>query len=179
MYLQIQHKTFSYYTPVIKGHLWHWSPVKQTISCVCGYSPNRSYFSLNTLLSYPVALSCTLIFMETKQRLPRAETGAWLDCLSVLNEMCLQNKPMRASIPKTSLVCHIKSQGTSPSLVSYFLLFCSLMWDIRAYSSSPESHSEDWQKMGCCLLPSCTHYGHLAIPCWTGNIISNVVAWSK
>lgn len=90
-----------------------------------------SYFTLNTL-SYPVALSCTLIFMETEQRLPSAEKGAWLDCLSVLNEMCLQNKPMGASIPRTSPVHHKKKSGHITITCVLFLTVLQL--DVRHQS---------------------------------------------
>lgn len=75
----------------------------------------------------PLALSCTLIFMETEQQLPSTETGAWLDCLSVLNEMCLQNKPTGASIPRTSLVRHKKKSGHI-TITCVLFFHCSTAW---------------------------------------------------
>lgn len=62
--------------------------------------------------------------------------------MSVLNDCVLRANPWEPRFPgRPWRWCIIKrSQDTSSSLMSYFSLFCSLMRDIRAYSSSPESH---------------------------------------
>lgn len=93
--------------------------------------------------------------------LPSAESGAWPDCLSVVNEACLKNKPRGASIPRTSPAHHKKrSQGTSSSLVSYFSPYCSLMWDIRALQRRPGEPIPTLAESAvllCCRLACITH----------------------
>ncbi len=132
-------------------------------------------FHIYTIIIISFALSCTLIFMETEEWLLSAENGAWLDCLSVLNEMCLKNKPMGAAIPRTSLVHHEKKSGHI--IITRVLFLTVLQLDVRHQSLQQQPREPlrltDWQKMGCCSLPSCTYYAHLAIPCWTENTFSN------
>lgn len=132
----------SFYTLLIKRHFEHWF-LKQMIIGVLGFCLDRSYFTLNTILSYPVALSCTLIFMETQQWLPSAENEAWLDCLSVLNEMCLQNKPMGASIPRTSLVHHKKKSGHI--IITCVLFLTVLQLDVRHQSLQQQPREPLWR----------------------------------
>ena len=62
-------------------------------------------------------------------------TGAWLDCLSGLNEMCLQSKPTGASIPRTSLVRHEKKSGRIT--ITRVLFFTVLQLDVRHQSLQP------------------------------------------
>lgn len=65
----------------------------------------------------------------------------------------LRTNPREPQFPGRPWCIIKRSQGTSSSLPSYFSLFCSLMWDIRAYSSSPESHSEHRKRnTACCHL---------------------------
>lgn len=117
-----------YYTLLIKKDNLSGASVPGTSLSLCGdYIMIRVISHLTPYHHTLLALSCTLIFMETELQLPSAETGAWLDCLSVLNEMCLQNKPTGASIPRTSLVRHKKKSGHI-TITCVLFFHCSTAW---------------------------------------------------
>lgn len=125
-----------------------------------GLTLHRSYFCTSATIS-----SCFKFtpWHSGKQSslLPSVESGTWPDCLSVVNEACLKNKPRGASIPRTSPAHHKKrSQGTSSSLVSYFSPYCSLMWDIRALQRRPGEPIPTLAENAlllCCRLARITH----------------------
>lgn len=136
----------------IKRHLQDWSCLRHMITCVWGLCLDRSYLTYTTISSYPIALSCTLIFVETEQRLPSAENGAWLDYLSVVNEVCLKNKPRGASIPRTSLVHHKKKSGHI--IITRVLFLTVLQLDVRHQSLQQEPREPLWTLTENGILPA-------------------------
>lgn len=78
-------------------------------------------------------------------------------------------------------VRHKKKSGHITITCVLFLTVLQL--DVRHQSLQQQPREPLWRlKMGFCLLPSCTHYAHLAIPCQKGKIISKASSklwWQK
>lgn len=80
---------------------------------------------------------------------------------------------MGTSIPKTSVVCHKRKSGHITITCVLFLTILQL--DVRHQTLQHQPREPLWRLTeNGMLVPSCTHYGHLAIPQWKANIISNV-----
>lgn len=105
-----------------------------------GFCHDRRYLT-PTLPSHRIDLCLVLISVEWEQQLPSVERGAWLECLRVVNEVCLKKKPWGASIPRMSLVHH-KTKSGHIIIITHLLFLTTLQLDVRhegLHSSSPET----------------------------------------